>query len=225
MWKVLCDLVVLILALSDAGEGCCNRVRDGVMVFGRTLPHRIQHGQVLSLTLGSSSCVHSTEHSCKKTLLGSCAATTLWLLWSPTHVCSRISPLLSFVWCISPKFFVLKFITCSNIAHSGLNVLCTSMLQGLCNNDGSFPKQGRYRELDSSTQKILKHQVSVCCQTYTSHFVKHSEDSESQQQQHQQQLITMQFPFTYSLLFPFTTKSFFVDHTSMPKNPKCGGLA
>ncbi len=106
-----------------------------------------------------------------------------------------LTPLISFVW-----FFVLKFITCSNIAHSGLNVLCTFMLQGMCNNDGSFPKQGRYRELDSSTQKILKHQVSVCCQTYTSHFVKHSQDSESQQQQHQQQLITMQFPFTYRFI-------------------------
>jgi hypothetical protein len=31
----------MIQYYGDAGEDCCNRIRDGIMVFGGALPHRV----------------------------------------------------------------------------------------------------------------------------------------------------------------------------------------
>jgi hypothetical protein len=81
--------------LFDAGEGWCTAIRDVIMVFGGALPHRVQYGQVLSLSSGCCSCAHGIKHSCKRSLLlGSCPSTTFWVHCIPAEVCDFISFLL-----------------------------------------------------------------------------------------------------------------------------------
>ncbi len=136
---------MILYTIPHPGDGCHNRVRATIMVFGGALPHRVQHGQVLSFSFGRCCCVHCTEDSCKRAQLGPCPSTTLWLHWIPAQVCYIPSPESASYSSLSYALADdVKPITYIFLAHSAAPHTLNDLWQGMCNNDDSFPKQGRY---------------------------------------------------------------------------------